>query len=212
MVIIAIFYISCSNNDSSICLEEKTSSIIVEPMAITRSCTSDIGLYRVKYKDIVLDNVKLSQADINRLRAAQSIDVLSVDAYGYSGFENWNSGRSQPYRRSFSSNDTVARLCGIASGMYFVRDVYLQQTYTFPTPMVIVLDNNSEYPSNTTNIGWNPDSLSIRGFKASLSGSTVKMQTAAYKLEHTTAGQQVYKTYPVNCSNVVCKLKYIQLN
>lgn len=206
----AILFVSCSNEDS--CLSVEKSLVSVEPMSATRSNISDVDLYRVKYKDIVLDNVKLSQSDLNLLKSARSIDTVSVDVHGVSGWDKWDTGRSQPYRRGFSADDATARLCGIPAGTYFVNDVYLHQTYTLPTSMAIILNDKSEYPSNTTNIGWNPDNLKVRGYKASLSGSTVTMQTAAYKVDYEISGQQTFRTYPVNYSNVIWKLKYIQVS
>lgn len=213
-----ILLVSCSNDDNlsnyDTLLNTKNNStpVVVEPMLVTKSKTSDIDLYHIKYKDINLSNVKLTKSEVSMLKSAKSIETVSVDVYGYSGWTNWESGRPRPYKRSISSDNVLAQLCGIAPGVYFTNDVYLEQTYTLPTSMAVILDNNNVYPTNTTDIGWNPDSLSIRGYKASLSGSTVKLQTAVWKLDYTISGQQTYRTYPANYSNVVWKLKYLKIN
>lgn len=211
-VLVAISLLSCSNDDSFSNVEDTFASVIVEPMPATRASTANTDLYHVEYKDIILDNVRLSKSEVALLKSAQSIDTVSVDVYGYSGYTPWNTGRPQPHRLGFSSNNSIAQQCGIAAGIYFVKDVYLEQTYTLPTSMVVILDNNSAYPSNTTTIGFNPDNVNTQGFKASLSGSTVTLQTAAYLIESTAAGQQTYRTYPVNTSNLVWKLKYLRIN
>ena len=212
LVFVAVSFINCNDNVTSINVEENHLPVIVEHMSTTKSSMSDCDLYRVQYKNLILENVKLSKSDVTLLKSAQSIDTVTVDIYGFSGLEDWNTGRSQPYKRTFSSSDATAIICEVAGGVYLAYDKYLTQTYSLPTPLAIILDNNSEYPSKTTQIGWNPDNLNTRGFKASLSGSTVTMHTAVYMVENTVGGQQVLSTYPAKYSNVVWKLKYIQIN
>lgn len=204
--------VSCGNESDILSKDDKESSVIVELMPTTRANNSANNLYQVKYKDLTLENIELSLSEVNLLRSAQSIDTVNVDVYGYSGWTKWESGKDEIYRRTFSSNSSVVQQCGIAPGTYFVRDVYLEQTYTLPTNLAILLDNNAAYTTLSAEIGWNPDNLDARGYRASLSGSTVSLKTAVYLLEYTAGGQQTLRTFPANIDNVVWKLKYIRIN
>jgi len=210
-VFVVVLLASCTNENSELTVEKNSNSVVVVPMSVTGACASDADLYHIECGRIILDNVKLSDKEVKQLKAAVGFDTVSVDISGYSSWENWESGRGRPYSRAFSSSDRTAQQCGIAAGVYLVEDVYLTQTYTLPSNLVIILDNNAEYSTSTTTIGWNPDNLSTRGFKSSLSDSTVTMQTAAFLLEYTTDGKQTYRTYPVNIFNIVWKLKYLRL-
>lgn len=207
-----LLFISCSDDMENLPKAHTFSPVIVEPMPSTRASDTNNNLYIVKYKDIALDSVKLSPSEVILLKSAQSIDTVSIDVYGYTGWTRWETGRNEVYSRAFSSSDSIAQQCGIAAGVYLTRDVYLEQTYTLPTSYAVILPNNDAYSSNTTKIGWNPDNTSTRGYKSTLSGATVSLQTAAYLIQYTVSGQQVWKTYPVNLSNLVWKIKYLQIN
>lgn len=210
--VISLMFASCTSDNFTADTEKTNSPVIVEVMPASRSYITNKSLYHIKYKDTILDNVYLSKSEVALLKNAQSMEIKEIDVYGYSGWSIFDMGHKEHYTRNFTTNDVIAQQCGIAPGNYIATDVCLEQTYTFPNSMVIMLDNNDQYPSHTIKIGWDPNNLNSRGYHHSLSGSTLTLQTAAYKIDYIVNGQQTFRTYPVNCDSIVWKLKYIQVN
>ncbi len=197
-----------------------TEKIIVEKMKVEgvqskASSNESIGLedfYSIKYRNNFFENVPLTKEKVEALRAAYSVsDPIPVSLHGYSQWTVRTEGNNGGdwYALYISTGNTVAPACGIAPGTYIVRDVWLWQTYTFSTPMVVVIPGSY---SSYAKMGWNPDTMSGPGYKHSLSGTELTLKTAATLFRYTVAGQEVYKTYPVNGDSIEWNFDYITIN
>lgn len=213
---------SCSNdvesslNQQEKVIVEKTSSRIKTRAAYASReglSTENKDLYSIKYKDINLKNIPLRIEEANMLSSASSISApIPVSVKGYSEWTvrtNGNKGGDW-YKRSFPSDNKTAAACGIAPGIYLVRDIWLWQTYTLPTPLAIVFNNNSY--SDYTKMGWEPETLKTPGFTWSLSGAKVTLKTAATLIKYTTDGAETYRTYPVKDSNLEWNFYYMTVS
>lgn len=172
----------------------------------------DKDLFSISYKNIKLDNVPLSENDTRLLREATSISSpCFVSLKGYAEWTVRTTGRKDGnwYKLAISSKDTTAQVCGIAPGIYIARDVWLWQYYTVPTAMTVVIPNNNY--NDFTHMGRNPDSLNVAGYKASISGTKVTLQTAATMLKYTLGGAEVLLTYPVKGDNLEWNFSYITI-
>lgn len=225
LVFITLIAISSCSNDNDVensliqqekVIVEKTSSRMKTRAAYEPKEGLSIenkDLYSIKYKDINLKNIPLRIEEVNMLRSASSISApIPVSVKGYSEWTVRTNGTKGGnwYNRTFSSKDKKAIECGIAPGVYTVRDVWLWQTYTLPTPLAIVFNNN-DYP-DYTKMGWEPETLKTPGFTWSLSGAKVTLKTAATLIKYTIGGAETHKTYPVKDSNLEWNFYYITVS
>ena len=134
---------------------------------------------------------------------------IPVSVKGYSEWTVRTTGNKGGdwYKLAISDKNEAAKACGITSGIYVVRDIWLWQTYTLPTPMVVVFNNN-DY-ADYTKMGWHPETLKGPGFVWSLSGNKVTLKTAATLFKYTLDGAEILKTYPVNVKNFEWNFYYI---
>ena len=213
---------SCSNDVDFYLIQqekvivEKTSSHIKTRAAYTSKeglSTENKDLYSIKYKDINLKNIPLRKEEVNMLSSANSISAtIPVSVKGYSEWTVRTNGHKGGnwYKLAISSKNKTAAACGIAPGIYIVRDVWLWQTYTLPTPLAIVFSNNNY--SDYTKMGWEPETLRTPGFTCALSGTKVTLKTAATLIKYSIDGAETYKTYPVKASNLEWNFYYITVS
>ena len=176
------------------------------------SGTESNGLYSINYKNIALHNVPLSANEVNMLQKAASVsDPIDVTIKGYAKWSVRDTGYKNGnwYKLAISSKDPVARVCGIAPGVYVARDVWLWQYYTLPTPMAMIIPNK-DY-EDYTHMGWENDSLKAPGYTCSLSNGKVSLKTAARMLKYTLGGAEVLMTYPVKGDNLEWKFSYVKV-
>lgn len=208
-----LFATSCSDDlDSSFATEyshvPKSSQVSVKRLKKSAPASNDAkDLYSIVYKDIHLQNVPLKREEANLLSRASQLDTTVVNVKGYSTYETRTNGpkKGKWYKMAFSSQ--VAKDCGIAQGTYFVRDIWLYQTYELPTNMAVVLKNN-DY-TGYLKMGWDPETMSTPGYSVSLNQSTVTFKTGAVLLRYSSSGQQTLKTYPVSVTNLEWHLMYL---
>lgn len=218
--ITALFGTSCSNEvemNSPLRKEEiyveKTASRIQTRTASQNLDSFDSDnkdLFLIKYRDITLENIPLNIQEVNMLRTASSVSgVIPVSLKGYSEWTVRTEGirGGNWYQLAISSKNKDAAACGIAPGIYIVRDIWLWQTYTLPTPMAIILSNYTY--SDHAKMGRDPKDLSKPGFAWTLSGSTVTLKTAATLFKYAQGGEEVFLTYPVNSKNLEWNFSYI---
>jgi hypothetical protein len=167
-------------------------------------------LFSIRYKDIALENIPLKIEEVNMLKSANSIsNPIPVSVKGYSEWTVRTTGHKNGnwYKYSVPPESKAAQACGIAPGVYIVRDVWLWQTYTLPTPMAIVYNNNTY--SDYTKMGWHPKTLKNPGFVLALSGTEVTLKTAAILFKSTSGGAEVNLTFPVNKDNLEWNFFYL---
>lgn len=205
--------IACSNDNEQV-LNNTSSKVIVKknsPLK-TRASLDEKNLYSIQYKNIYIKDVPLNDDDVNKLQVASTLsDPIPVSVKGCSEWTVRTTGNKGGnwYKFSISSDNNIARARGIAPGVYIVRDIWLWQTYELPTPLAIVFNNN-DY-SGYTKMGWDPETIKTPGFKWSLSGNKVTLQTAAILIKYTLSGQETHYTYPVDSSNLEWNFYYIKI-
>lgn len=225
LAFMALIAISSCSNDNDVenspiqqekVIVEKTSSRIKTRTAYAQKeglSAENKDLYSIKYKKNNLKNIPLRIEEVNMLSSATSISApIPVSVKGYSEWTVRTNGHKGGnwYKLAISSKDKNAAVCGIAPGIYIVRDVWLWQTYTLPTPLAIVFNNNNY--SDYTKMGWEPETLKTPGFTWSLSGAKVTLKTAATLIKYTTDGAETYRTYPVKDSNLEWNFYYITVS
>ena len=212
-----VFSTSCSDDMETNGQQVRTNKVSVEKMpscAKTRSATSAQdeckNLYAIRYKDMFFDNVPLKAEDVHVLKSARSVSApIPVSVKGYSEWTVRTTGNKGGdwYKLAISDKNKTTKTYKITSGIYVVRDIWLWQTYTLPTPMVVVFNNN-DY-ADYTKMGWHPETLKGPGFVWSLSGNKVTLKTAATLFKYTLDGAEILKTYPVNVKNLEWNFYYI---
>lgn len=211
ITIIAVFFtLGCSDNDNTLSTNNLSQKIEVEKIPFTRSSgILETNLYNIRYKNIFLQNVRLSEEDLKKIKSSNGFEPSFLNLYGYSSFEDRYDRNKGWYTRSFNSKDPTAVQCGIPAGIYIAKDVNIVQTYDFPSDLVIILDNNSSYP-DYLHMGWLPENLKQPGYKYDLSKAHLKLTTSAYYIKYN-SGQRLFLTYPVKTDNLMWQIKYIKL-
>ncbi len=215
-IIASPLFMACTENSNVDQLDVNKENVSVVPTnsGVRTKAVSDRNknLFSISYKDVKLNDVPLSENDVNLLRRATSISSPNyVSLKGYAEWTVRTTGHKGGnwYKLAISSKDSTALVCGIAPGIYIARDVWLWQYYTVPTPLTVIIPNN-DY-NDFTHMGRNPDSLNVAGYKASISGTKVTLQTAATMLKYTLGGAEVLLTYPVKGDNLEWNFSYITI-
>ena len=222
LVAVAILSLQGCSDSKDQLSEFKSDKVVITPAYNVKTRASKIQspiplvdnekTYNIQYKDINIQNVPLRDPDVSRLQAASSISSpILVSVNGYSKWTVRTEGHKGGdwYKMSFSSKDENVKRCGISPGIYIVRDVWFWQTYTLPTPLAIVFNNN-DYP-DYSKMGRNPDNLSAPGFKWSLSGTEVTLKTAGVLIKYNLSGAEIFYTYPVKAEDLEWNFYYIKV-
>ena len=197
---------ACSQNDEL--PQEKKQSILIEKVTQTKSFDGEtVNLYNVKLPTEEINNIALSDEQVELLSNAKDLTTVSDACVGQSDKWIFRDG-GNTYKYAVSGYLDYG---GIPNGYYLAQDIWLYKSKTIPTPMAIVWGDNEGYTSFEEGIGYDPNNLSKKGCTASISSNIVTCQTGARMIKHNLIGQEVMMTHPVRSSRLSMKFKYISL-
>lgn len=233
LITLLLSFISCNTNDDIIEDDVKGKVTVIKmtdlrKSNIKRNSNSHLDYsenkdpYHIQYKNIILDNVYLTTEEANKLRAAASLDTITLTLTGYTEYTRRITSRPEKYARSYSPKDPAVIRCGIQPGTYMTRDVWFIKEYKLPYSLAVVLPESGNNYSDHLHIGWMPAGededtengvLGKPGYSWSLTSDyTLSLKTGAYLSTYTTTGQELFYTYPFKTSDLVWQVKLLVVN
>lgn len=211
---LALFLFSCSDEQESLS-NHASNAVTVEivpsqPSPRTMAKTQDwdsMFIYNVRYKDILMDSVKLSPSYASKLMTASAIgEVQYLTLRGYTDIEKNPNGRKGGDNFACIFNSEGAKKFGMPAGTYICRDVYFINKYPLPTEDFVVKPNGSV---TSENMGYIPGQKPTYGFELLKSGSTIVCKTEGTLILSDASGIELNRTYPVLAENMEFNVKYV---
>ena len=178
--------------------------------------------YHIQYKNIILDNVYLTTEEANKLRAAASLDTITLTLTGYTNYARRLTSKPEWYKHSYSSDNPAVIRCGIQPGIYMTKDVWVIKEYKLNYSLAIILPESGNNYSDYLHMGWKPAGkdedteigvIDKPGYSWDLSSDYVlTLKTGAWLSKYTTTGQEVFFTFPFKTSDLVWQVKLLIVN